>query len=150
MVCGRLRVRLVKVRGHSDIVERKMEVKVTEDTANSLIVNAVQLISWPKEGLPHHRSIITLMEKSTGILMKSATKKTLVMCRSTQTYMASHHKHTHTYKYLPTLMHKWTYKHALHTCMHTCLLQASVAEPDPQARSSETGIHTLLSLSLIQ
>ena len=97
MVCGRLRVRLVKVRGHSDIVERKMEVKVTEDTTNSLIVNALQLISWPKEGLPHHKSIITLMEKMTGILMKSATKKTVVMCRSSHT-----HTHAHTYMASPT------------------------------------------------
>ena len=109
MVCGRLRVRLVKVRGHSDIVERKMEVKVTEDTANSLIVNALQLISWPKEGLPHHRSIITLIEKLTGILMKSATKKTVVMCRSSHiciygttctsalTHSQTHTTHTHTH-----------------------------------------------------
>ena len=118
MVCGRLRVRLVKVRGHRDIVERKMKVKVTEDTANSLIVNGLQLISWPKEGLPHHRSIITLMEKLTGILMKSATKKTVVMCRSkhahTYAYIAYVHiythshmrKHTHMCKYVHTLTHK--------------------------------------------
>ena len=85
MVCGRLRVKLARVKAHSDIVQRKMEVTVTEDTtthSQSLIVNTLQLISWPREGLPHPKSIILLMEKLTGALMKSTTKKTVVMCRS--------------------------------------------------------------------
>ena len=126
MVCGKLRVRLVKVRGHSDIVERKMEVKVTEDTTNSLIVNALQLISWPKEGLPHHKSIITLMEKLTGILMKSATKKTVVMCRSSHTHTHIHtwhhtHKHTHMCKYIHTNKHTSTHYILRHTHTHTII-----------------------------
>ena len=85
MVCGRLRVKLARVKAHSDIVERKMEVTLTEDTTThpqSLIVNTLQLISWPREGLPHPKSTILLMEKLTGALMKSTTKKTVVMCRS--------------------------------------------------------------------
>ena len=85
MVCGRLRVKLARVKAHSDIVERKMEVTLTEDTtthSQSLIVNTLQLISWPREGLPHPKSTILLMEMLTGALMKSTTKKTVVMCRS--------------------------------------------------------------------
>ena len=85
MVCGRLRVKLARVKAHSGIVERKMEVTLTEDTtthSQSLIVNTLQLISWPREGLPHPKSTILLMEKLTGALMKSTTKKTVVMCRS--------------------------------------------------------------------
>ena len=84
MVCGRLRVKLARVKAHSDIVERKMEVTLTEDTtthSQSLIVNTLQLISWPREGLPHPKSTILLMEMLTGALMKSTNKKTVVMCR---------------------------------------------------------------------
>ncbi|CAI8036774.1 Receptor-type tyrosine-protein phosphatase S, partial [Geodia barretti] len=81
MVCGRLSVRLVKVRGHGDIVERRMEVKSVEDATSQtpLIVNALQLISWPKGGLPHSKSIITLLQMLTGALMKSSNKKSVVM-----------------------------------------------------------------------
>ncbi|CAI8029222.1 Receptor-type tyrosine-protein phosphatase epsilon [Geodia barretti] len=82
MVCGRLSVRLVEVRGHGDIVERRMEVKSVEDATSQtpLIVNALQLISWPKGGLPHSKSIITLLQMLTGALMKSSNKKSVVMC----------------------------------------------------------------------
>ena len=82
MVCGRLSVRLVKVRGHCDIVERRMEVKSEEDATSqtTLVVNALQLISWPKGGLPHSQSIITLLQMLTGALMKSSNKKSVVMC----------------------------------------------------------------------
>ena len=86
MVCGRLTVRLVKVRGHGDIVERKMKVS---DISNSttLIVNALQLISWPKGGLPHTQSIISLMQMLTGVLMKSSFKKSVIMCRLIKTFL---------------------------------------------------------------
>ena len=89
MVCGRLTVRLVKVRGHGDIVERKMKVSDMEDISNSptLIVNALQLISWPKGGLPHTQSIISLMQMLTGVLMKSSSKKSVIMCRLMKTFL---------------------------------------------------------------
>ena len=51
MVCGRLSVRLVKIRGHCDILERRMEVKehkcfnqytrCQDDTANELAIGGV-------------------------------------------------------------------------------------------------------------
>ena len=89
MVCGRLTVRLVKVRGHGDIVERKMKVSDMENISNSptLIVNALQLISWPKGGLPHAQSIISLMQMVTGVLMKSLSKKSVIMCRLIKTFL---------------------------------------------------------------
>ena len=91
MVCGRLSVRLVKVRGHGDIVERRMEVKSVEDATSQmpLIVNALQLINWPKGGLPHSQSIITLLQMLTGALMKSSNKKSVVMCRFIRTILCS-------------------------------------------------------------
>ena len=89
MVCGRLTVRLVKVRGHGDIVERKIKVSDMENISNSttFIVNALQLISWPKGGLPHTQSIISLMQMLTGVLMKSSSKKSVIMCRLMKTFL---------------------------------------------------------------
>ena len=82
MVCGRLSVRLLKVRGHGDIMERKLEVNAVEDPSQkTLVVNTLQLMSWPKGELPHTQSIITLLQMLTGTLMKSTSKKSVIMCR---------------------------------------------------------------------
>ena len=82
MVSGRLRVRLVKVRGHGDIVERKMEV-TARDSFNTdiLIVKMIQLTSWPLQGLPHPSAVMSVFEKLTNVLMGSSSKQTVVMCR---------------------------------------------------------------------
>ena len=89
MVYGRLTVRLVKVRGHGDIVERKMKVSDMENISNSttLIVNSLHIISWPKGGLPHTQSIISLMQMLTGVLMKSSSKMSVIMCRLIKTFL---------------------------------------------------------------
>ena len=95
MVCGRLSVRLVKVRDHCDILERRMEVKSEEDATSQtpLVVNALQLISWPKGGLPNSQSIITLLQMLTGALMKSSNKKSVVMCRFIRTIIIMRQLH---------------------------------------------------------
>ena len=82
MVCGRLTVKLVKVRGHGDIVERKMEVKKHKSVStNILTVKMIQLISWPFKGLPHPSAMISLINKLTNTLMSLSSKQTVVMCR---------------------------------------------------------------------
>ena len=74
MVCGRLRVRLVKVRGHSDIVERNMEIKESQFISNILSVKLMQLISWPLQGLPHPSAIVSLVYRLTNTLMSLSSK----------------------------------------------------------------------------
>ena len=82
MVCGRLRVRLVKVRGHSDIVERKMEIADQKSISDEKMkVRMIQLMSWPTQGLPHPSVIMSLIEKLTKVLINSPSKQTVVMCR---------------------------------------------------------------------
>ena len=82
MVCGRLSVRLVKVRDHGDIVERRMEVKEHKSVStNILVVKMIQLTSWPLEGLPHPTAIISLIKKLTNTLMSLPSKQTVIMCR---------------------------------------------------------------------
>ena len=72
MVCGRLSVRLVKVRGHGDIVERRMEVKENKSISPHILrVKMVQLTSWPLEGLPHPTAIISLIDKLNHVLMST-------------------------------------------------------------------------------
>ncbi|CAI8039978.1 Receptor-type tyrosine-protein phosphatase zeta, partial [Geodia barretti] len=81
MVCGRLSVRLVKVRGHGDIVERRMEVKENKSISPDILrVKMVQLTSWPLEGLPHPTAIISLIDKLNHVLMSTSSKQTVVMC----------------------------------------------------------------------
>jgi protein tyrosine phosphatase len=81
MVCGRLSVRLVKVRGHGDILERRMEVKEHKSVStNILVVKMIQLMSWPLEGLPHPTAIISLIKKLTNTLMSLRSKQTVIMC----------------------------------------------------------------------
>ena len=88
MVCGMLRVRLGQVNSDGDIVERKMEVTTVEETlhqfeaTNTLIVTMMQLISWPKQGLPHPSSITSVIDRLTVAQMRSSSKQTVVMCRS--------------------------------------------------------------------
>ena len=88
MVCGMLRVRLRQVNTDGDIVERKMEVTTVEETAHQsettkiLIVTMIQLISWPKQGLPHPSSITSVIGHLTVAQMRSSSKQTVVMCRS--------------------------------------------------------------------
>ena len=80
MVSGKLRVKLVKVRGHGDITERKLEV--TEcDSTNPLNIRMIQLTSWSLQGLPHPSAIMSLIEKLNRVLMRSSSKQTVVMCR---------------------------------------------------------------------
>ena len=82
MVCGRLTVKLVKARGHGDIVERKMEVKEHKSiSADIFRVKMIQLTSWPLEGLPHPTAIISLIDKLNYVLMTTSSKQTVVMCR---------------------------------------------------------------------
>ena len=83
MVYGRLKVKLVEENSCGDIVERKMEVIAVDHSKSSskLTVNMVQLISWPKQGLPHPSAITSLIERLTNILRKCYSKQTVVMCR---------------------------------------------------------------------
>ena len=82
MVCGRLSVRLLKVRGHGDIMERKLEAKEHKSiSTNILTVKMMQLTSWPLEGFPHPSAIISLINKLTSTLMSSSSKQTVIMCR---------------------------------------------------------------------
>jgi protein tyrosine phosphatase len=85
MVCGMLRVRLRLVNSDGDIVERRLEVTAVEETVhqsistNTLIVSMVQLISWPKEGLPHFSSITSIIEHLT-FQLRASSKPAVVMC----------------------------------------------------------------------
>ena len=82
MVCGRLSVRLLKVKGHGDIMERKLEVKEHKSiSTNILTVKMMQLTSWPLEGFPHPSAIISLINKLTKTLMSASSKQTVIMCR---------------------------------------------------------------------
>ena len=87
-MCGMLRVRLDLINSDGDIVERKMEVTTVEETAhqsastNALIVTLIQLISWPKQGLPPSSSITSVIDHLTVAQMRSSSKQTVVMCRS--------------------------------------------------------------------
>ena len=82
MACGRLSVRLLKVRGHVDIMERRLEVKEHKSISpDTLRVRMIQLTSWPLEGLPHHTAIISLIDKLNNVLMTTSSKQTVVMCR---------------------------------------------------------------------
>ena len=103
MMCGRLSVRLVQVNSHGDMVVRKLEVTITGGTGhrpmstNALIVNMIQLLSWPQNGLPHPTSILSLIEELTIAQMRSSSKQTVVMCRSEYIIIACtslHIKHT--------------------------------------------------------
>ena len=87
MVCGRLSVRLIKTRGHGDILERKVEVKVQEDPGSqkTVIVNILQLMSWPKSVLPQTQSVMALLQMLTATLMKTSNKKSVIMCRFVET-----------------------------------------------------------------
>ena len=71
MVCGRLRVRLLKVSAMGDIVEREFGI-----TAQHFTDTLIQLTSWQLQGLPHPSAIMTLVIKLNNALM------TVVMCRS--------------------------------------------------------------------
>ena len=82
MVCGRLRVKLVKIRGHGDIVERKMEVAEHKSISTYILnVRIIQLFSWPLQGLTHSSAIIPLIDRLTNTLMGLPSKQTVVMCR---------------------------------------------------------------------
>ena len=81
MVCGRLRVRLVKVRGHSDVVERNVEVKESQFISSILSVKLIQLIGWPLQGLPQPSAIVSLVYRLTNTLMSLLSKQTVIMCR---------------------------------------------------------------------
>ena len=84
MVYGRLKVRLGEENSCGDIVERKMSVDHSK-SSSKLTVNMVQLISWPKQGLPHPSAITSLIERLTNILRTCYSKQTVVMCRSENT-----------------------------------------------------------------
>ena len=82
MVSGSLRVRLTRVKGHGDITERKLEVTECDSlSTNPLIIRMIQLTSWPLQGLPHPSAIMSLIEKTNRVLMRSSSKQTVVMCR---------------------------------------------------------------------
>ena len=78
-----LKVKLVEENSCGDIIERKMEVISVDHSKSSskLIINMVQLISWPKQGLPHPSAITSLIERLTNILRRCDSKQTVVMCR---------------------------------------------------------------------
>ena len=81
---GGLRVRLTREDSCGDVVERKMEVIAVDHSKSSskLTVNMIQLISWPKQGLPHPSAITSLIERLTNTLWTCSSKQTVVMCRS--------------------------------------------------------------------
>ena len=82
VVSGRLRVKLVRVRGHGDITERKLEVTECDSVStNPLTIRMIQLTSWPIQGLPHPSAIMSLIDKLNRVLMRSSSKQTVVMCR---------------------------------------------------------------------
>ena len=82
MVSGRLKVRLVRVRGHGDILERKLEVTGSDSFSTDILtVKMIQLTSWPLQELPHPAGIMSLIEKLNYVLMRSSSKQTVVMCR---------------------------------------------------------------------
>ena len=81
MVCGRLRVRLLKVSAMGDIVERKFGITAQHFT-DTLVVKMIQLTSWQLQGLPHPSAIMALVVKLNNALMSSSSKQTVVMCRS--------------------------------------------------------------------
>ena len=81
MVCGRLRVRLLKVSAMGDIVERKFGITAQHFT-DTLIVKMIQLTSWQLQGLPHPSAIMALVVKLNNAIMSSSSKQTVVMCRS--------------------------------------------------------------------
>ena len=82
MVCGRLRVKLIKVSGHGDIVERKMEVAEHKSISTYILnVRIIQLIGWPLQGLTHSSAIIPLFDRLTNTLMGLPSKQAVVMCR---------------------------------------------------------------------
>ena len=78
-----LKVKLVDENSCGDIIERKMEVIDVDHSKSSskLTINMVQLISWPKQGLPHPSAITSLIERLTNILRRCNSKQTVVMCR---------------------------------------------------------------------
>ena len=86
MVCGRLRVRLMKVDSMGDIMERKFEV-TSQHIPDALNIKMIQLMSWPTQGLPHPSAITALITKLNNTLMSSSSKQAVVMCR-----LASHCK----------------------------------------------------------
>ena len=82
IVSGSLKVKLVKVRGHGDIVERRMEVTTNDCISTDiLVVRMIQLTSWPLQGLPHPSAIMTLIEKLTNVLMRASSKQTVIVCK---------------------------------------------------------------------
>ena len=81
MVCGRLRVRLLKVSAMGDIVERKFGI-IAQHFTDTLVVKMIQLTSWQLQGLPHPSAIMALVVKLNNALMSSSSKQTVVMCRS--------------------------------------------------------------------
>ena len=79
---GGLRVRLTREDSCVDIVERKMEVIAVDHSNSSILtVNIIQLMSWPKQGLPHPLAITSLIERLINILWTCSSKQTVVMCR---------------------------------------------------------------------
>ena len=82
IVSGSLKVKLVKVRGHGDIVERRMEVTTIDCISTDiLMVRMIQLTSWPLQGLPHPSAIMTLIERLTNVLMRASSKQTVIVCK---------------------------------------------------------------------
>ena len=78
-----LKVKLIEENSCGDIIERKMEVIAVDHfkSSSKLTINMVQLISWPKQGLPHPSAITSLIERLTNILRRCDSKQTVVMCR---------------------------------------------------------------------
>ena len=76
-------MRLTREDSCGDIIERKMEVIAVDHSKSSkLTVNMIQLMSWPKQGLPHSSAITSLINRLTNTLWTCSSKQTVVMCRS--------------------------------------------------------------------
>ena len=76
-------MKLLSVKTHSDIVIRRLEVVEGSSRLNkALLVTLLQLTSWPRHGFPHPTAALSLADHLTNAQMRSATIRTVIMCRS--------------------------------------------------------------------
>ena len=86
---GKLTVKLLSVKTHSDIdiIIRKLQVvKGSGHLNKALQVTLLQLTSWPRQGFPHPTAVLSLTNHLTNAQMRSATRHTVIMCRSESKY----------------------------------------------------------------
>ena len=75
---GKLKVKLLSVKTHGDIVIRRLEVVEGSSRLNkALLVTLLQLTSWLRHGLPHPTAVLSLADHLTNAQMRSATIRTV-------------------------------------------------------------------------